>query len=318
MPIPSHSTMGASAALVLALGACATPAPAPHGAPPTPEPPPSHLFHADGRPATVGDLLKEAGGVSVIFMGELHGNPGAHALQLDLLEALVAAAPTAGMEVVLSMEMFEGEVQLVLDEYLQGLIPENQFLAAARPWTNYERDYRPLVELARERGLRVVAANAPRRYVNRVARLGRESLDDLSAAALASLPPLPFPEPSEAYREEWDRRMGAHGHGPDPAHGGDAALMAQALWDASMAHAIHRALEDDRSGLRSLVLHLTGSFHVENRTGTPEALRHYRPGVEYLIITTRTAEDPADFEAAMEDLDSATLADFILITPRGG
>jgi uncharacterized iron-regulated protein len=304
--------------LVFALGACASPAPVPHAPPPAPEVPPSHLFHADGRPASVDGLLVEAADVSVIFMGELHGNPGAHALQSDLLEALVAAAPAAGREVVLSMEMFEGDVQLVLDEYLQGLITENQFLAAARPWTNYERDYRPLVELARERGLRVVAANAPRRYVNRVARLGPESLDDLSQEALAHLPPLPFPEPSEAYREEWNRRMGGHGHGPDPAHGGDAALMAQALWDAAMAYAIHRAMEDGRPGLRPLVLHLTGSFHVENRTGTPEALRHYRPGVRYLIITTRTAEDPADLEAAMDDPDAATLADFILLTPSGG
>jgi uncharacterized iron-regulated protein len=256
--------------------------------------------------------------VDVLFMGELHGNQGAHALQLDLLEALVEVHREGGREVILSLEMFDAEVQLVLDEYLQGLIPEGQFLAAARPWTNYERDYRPLVELARERGLRVVAANVPRRYVNRVARLGVESLGDLSAGALEHLPPLPFPEPSEAYREEWNRRMGDHGHGHDQAHGGDAALMAQALWDAAMAWAIHDALGAGAPDPPPLVLHLTGSFHVENRTGTPEALTHYRPGVRYLIITTRTAADPADFEAAMDGLDPRSLADFILVTPEGG
>jgi uncharacterized iron-regulated protein len=304
---------GPTLLLLLAAGACATPAPPPHAPPPAPETAPSYFFHADGQPASMDDVLARAAGVSVIFMGELHGNQGAHALQLDLLEALVDASSRKGWEVVLSLEMFEAEVQLILDEYLQGLIPESQFLAAARPWTNYERDYRPLVELAREQGLRVIAANAPRRYVNRVARLGPGSLDDLSGAALEHLPPLPFPEPSEAYRDEWNRRMGGHGH--DPAHGGDAALMAQALWDASMAWAIHGALGEGAPDPPPLVLHLTGSFHVENRTGTPEALSHYRPGVGYLIITTRTAADPADFEASMEGVDAPALADFILVTP---
>ena len=274
----------------------------------------------------MGAVVAASRNVDVLFMGELHGNPGAHDFQLGLLESLIHDARETGRSLALSLEMFERDVQLVLDEYLEGLITEDQFLAAARPWANHERDYRPLVELAREAGIPVVAANAPRRYVNRVARLGRDALEDLKPEALEWLPPLPYPGPSEAYREEWDRRMEAMAHGHGYAHGDDPALMAQALWDAAMAHSIHLKLEDleamveaprGEGGLdaRPLVLHLTGSFHVDNRTGTPEALRHYRPDVQFQVVTTLTVPDPADFQASTEGMDVGELADFLLLTP---
>jgi hypothetical protein len=103
--------------------------------------------------------------------------------------------------------MFERDVQGIVDEYLQDLITESQFKASARPWEYYDADYRPMVEMAKEAGVAVLAANAPRRYVNRVTRLGPEALNDLSPWARSTLPPLPYPAPTEAYREEWTALM---------------------------------------------------------------------------------------------------------------
>ena len=40
----------------------------------------------------------------------------------------------------------------------------------ARPWANYETDYAPLVHFAKDVGMPVIAANAPRRYVGAVGR----------------------------------------------------------------------------------------------------------------------------------------------------
>ena len=39
-------------------------------------------------------------------------------------------------------------------------------LQDARPWPNYETDYRPMVQVAKHEGLPVICANAPRRYVS--------------------------------------------------------------------------------------------------------------------------------------------------------
>ena len=235
-------------------------------------------------------LLAASTAVDAVLVGERHGDPGGHRFQADLFQALVRDGERP---LVLSLEMFERDVQSVLDEYLGDLITEEHFLAASRPWGSYQRDYRPMVELAREEGIPVVAANAPRRYVNRVSRLGRDALADLPAAAREHLPPLPYPGPSEAYRAEWDALMAemaaAAGH-PSARSMGDTALQAQALWDASMAHSMVEALDRQRGD--ALVVHLTGAFHVENRTGTPEALDHYRPGIRSLVVVIHPVADP--------------------------
>src|SRR5207249_4721318 len=121
-----------------------------------------------------------------VFLGEHHDDPVAHHLELALLkraqeQAARQAKPpgTAARPVALAMEMFERDVQDVLDEYLAGYITERHFKDASRPWKSYDKDYRPLVEFARENKLAVLASNAPRRYVNRVSRLGAASLKDV-------------------------------------------------------------------------------------------------------------------------------------------
>ena len=119
-----------------------------------------------------------------------------------------------------------------------------------------------MVEFAKAHDLEVVAANAPRRYVNRASRLGRDSLDVLGDEALRHLPPLPYPEASAAYQAEWDALMGEAA-----AHMQGSPLDGQTLWDASMGHAVATAL-DRTAG--ALVLHMAGGFHVENATGTVE------------------------------------------------
>lgn len=271
------------------------------------------LFDASGSAVELDVLIAASASVEAILVGERHGDPGGHRFQSDLFESMVR---DAGRPLVLSLEMFERDVQPILDEYLLGLITEEHFLAASRPWNSYRRDYRPMVELAREEGIPVLAANAPRRYVNRVSRIGREALADLPSSALEHLPPLPYPGPSEAYRAEWDalmaEMMAAAGGHPSAHAMGDGALQAQALWDASMAHSVARALERESGG--ALVIHLTGAFHVENRTGTPEALEHYRPGTRSLVVVIHPVEDP-DLGPSADQLRSG---DFVVLTRTPG
>ena len=64
-----------------------------------------------------------------------------------------------------------------------------------------------MVEFAKAHGMPVLAANAPRRYVNRVSRKGPASLDSLTVWGKSWLPPLPYPGPSPAYKAKWDRLM---------------------------------------------------------------------------------------------------------------
>src|SRR5690606_38152495 len=121
----------------------------------------------------------------VVFFGEEHNDSIAHILEYDLLKAMNERYEG----VALSMEMFVSDDQLVLDEYLAGIITERNLMKDAVLWGNYH-DYHPLVEYAKAHGIPVLAANAPSRYTNRVTREGLASLRTLNKYARSLLAPL--------------------------------------------------------------------------------------------------------------------------------
>jgi uncharacterized iron-regulated protein len=287
-------------------------------------------YTGGGGAATLDEVVAAMGRHDVVFVGEVHDDPTAHLLEAELLRRAWQAygkPPPGGAaprRVALSLEFFERDVQLVLDEYLAGLITESAFRAASRPWPRYATDYRPLVEFAREHGLDVIAANAPRRYAARVARHGRGALEELSPRAREILPPLPYGQPSRAYRDQWIQVISAvmavegtrcgvpveDAPAPVGAHDGlGNQLHAQALWDASMAWWIARHLEAHPG---ALVLHLAGGFHVERGTGIPEHLAAYRPGARFLTVVLRPVEEVDVFEPA----PAGEWGDFVIQTER--
>src|SRR5450759_3232826 len=98
------------------------------------------------------------------------------AQMIELLDAI----GRMGRPVVLSLEMFERDVQTVVDDYLAGRVSESEFLARSRPWDRYATDYRRLIELAKEHHWRVVAANVPRPLALAIGRKGLAALDTLT------------------------------------------------------------------------------------------------------------------------------------------
>jgi uncharacterized iron-regulated protein len=263
------------------------------------------IFDGKGNPAGVAQILDAARQADVIFLGEQHDDTTAHAMQLEIFRQAVERY-SKERKVALSMEMFERDVQTILDEYLNGLITEPQFLAGSRPWGNYKTDYRPLVELAREKKLDVIAANAPRRYVNMVSRLGRDSLKGLSKDAKEWLAPLPYGDPSETYTKKFNALMGAAGD-PGAANAHTPIVFSQALWDATMAWSISRSLKKNKG---ELIVHLNGAFHTEGRLGTVEQLLSYRPKARVIVVTMRYEDDFKTFDKAKH----SDLGDFVILT----
>lgn len=288
--------------LGLALAACvlaATTASA-QGAPAAPDPLAGRyrVYDASGRPSSLAAVVEAAADADVLFLGEIHNDAVAHALQAQFVEQLAGER-----EVRLGLEMVETDVQTVLDEYLAGLIRERDWLAAGRPWANYS-DYRPLVETARRQGAPVVGTNAPGRYVSLISRRGPAALDSLSEAARAWLPPLPVAPPSSALADKFTALMGGMAHGSGPSI--DGMLAAQNLRDATMAWRIAGALRPPGA----LVLHVNGSFHSEGGLGIPEHLARYAPDARALVVTMRPVEDlGAAPEPAGDDFLILTLAD---------
>src|SRR5690606_19090127 len=135
-------------------------------------------------------------------------------------------------DLVLGMEMFEADDQVVLDEYLSGDIQEKHLLSEAKVWDNYTTDYRPLVEFAREKKLKVVATNIPRRYANMVYRGGLQKLNILSEEAKKWMAPLPM----QVDVTLPGYQALTHGMSEHVSEGQHNLAFAQAVKDATMAH----------------------------------------------------------------------------------
>ncbi len=261
------------------------------------------VFDGKGNRSSLSAIIRAFGGADAIFLGEQHDDSVAHSLEFEIFKQAVSQYSDK-RKVALSMEMFERDVQIVVNEYLSGQITEAQFLGSSRPWGNYKTDYRPLVELAKDKNLPVIAANAPRRYVNMVSRGGRDTLNGLSKQAMAWLAPLPYGEPSETYDKKFKALMGPS---PEAQMGIDKILASQSLWDATMANSVANYLKNNKE---PLVVHLNGSFHTESRLGTIDQLLKYRPKAKLLVVTMRYEDDFKTFDKA-RDTD---LGDFVILT----
>jgi uncharacterized iron-regulated protein len=261
------------------------------------------VYDHAGNPATLEQITVAAGEVDVVFLGENHDDATAHALQLEIFKAVVERY-SATRKTALSLEMFERDVQVVIDEYLNGLISENHFLLSSRPWKNYATDYKPLFELAKAKKLPVIAANAPRRYINMVSRNGRSALGPLTKDAKEWIAPLPYAQASEAYAAKFKALMGPS---PEARMGLANILDSQSLWDATMAFSISRFLRKQKN---PLVVHLNGAFHTESRLGTPEHLVRYSKKAGFLVVTMRYEENFSTFDKTKHE----NIGDFVILT----
>ena len=260
------------------------------------------VFTGEGRKADYGDIVKASSKADVVFFGELHDNPIAHWMELEITKNLFAEK---GKALVLAAEMFETDNQLIIDEYLSGLIKESSFEGEVRLWKNYKTDYKPLFELARQNGLKFVASNIPRHYASMVSAGGFEALYKLTPEALKYIAPLPVDYDPELACYKDMLSMGGGIAGPMAQKVSDNLPKAQAIKDATMAHSIVKYRQPGQT-----VIHYNGSYHSDRYMGIIWYLNKYSPGLKIVTITT-VLQDDVD---KMNDSNKGQ-ADFVIVVP---
>ena len=156
---------------------------------------------------SINDIADDMKNADVLFFGEEHNDSVTHYLENKMFETLYAKYSKS---VALSMEMFDRDVQPVMNEYLTGLIREKNFNKDARVWSNY-RDYKPMVEFAKTNKLDVICANAAGRYSNLAGRKGQKALMELPDESKKFFAPLPYDTATGPY---YDKLMGLSKHDP--------------------------------------------------------------------------------------------------------
>ncbi len=255
------------------------------------------LYQSDGRPVNYDDMIESLAQAEVILFGELHDNSINHWLELQVAKDLFALNP----RITLGFEMFEADDQIVLDEYLSGIIEERHLLSEAKVWDNYKNDYKPLVEFAKEKKLRAIATNVPRRYANLVYRKGIESLNALPEYARQFIAPLPIEIDLElpGYKN-MIQTMGGHGA---PGSGENIAR-SQAVKDATMAYFLLQNLTE------GIFIHYHGAYHSQNFEGIMWYLRKASPKLK--IVTIHPVEQQSINK--LEEANKNT-ADYIICIP---
>jgi hypothetical protein len=109
------------------------------------------------RESNVDELFSEVDRSRVIFGADFHGFAQAQRTHLRVLRRLSAKKP-----VLLALEIFESRHQKTIESFMDGTLSEDELLARVKwdshwgfPW----KQYKPLLELARRRGYKVVGIN---------------------------------------------------------------------------------------------------------------------------------------------------------------
>ena len=247
---------------------------------------------------TVDEIAKACNDANVIFFGEEHNDSAGHYLEAAIFKALYNEY---GNKMTSSMEMFETDCQLVLNEYLADFISESVFIKEARAWSNY-KDYKPVVEFAKQNKLAVIAANTPRRYVNMVSRKGMQSLDGLPKTSKKFLPPLPYDTATGLYREKFAAVMNGSPGGDNPR-----VYYSQNLWDAGMSYSIYNYWRKNKN---KKIFHMVGRFHCDEKLGTLAQLQKRSPKLKIINISSFS-----DSSFANPDWSSfSKFGDYIIIT----
>ncbi|MCX7697812.1 MAG: ChaN family lipoprotein [Bacteroidales bacterium] len=253
------------------------------------------LVDQNGRDVQWNQWIDDLSRQDIVLFGELHNNPIAHWLEFELVKALYQKK---GKQLVVGAEMFERDDQLLIDEYLSGLIKQKNFEEEAKLWNNYQTDYKPILEFAKEKGILFVATNVPRRYAALVHSKGLAALDILSADAKLHIAPLPIEFDSTLGCYKNMLNMGSHKTGITFAQ-------AQAVKDATMAHFI---LKNWNPGIT--FFHINGAYHSDNFEGIVWYLKRKQPNLKIVTLTTVEMEE-------IENISFKELprANFYLIVP---
>lgn len=253
-------------------------------------------FNEKGKKVSFEKMARKVADQEVILFGEYHDDAIAHWMQLELSKYLY----DRDTNLVLGAEMFERDVQHLLNAYMKDSISADQFEdTVPSMWNNYPTDYAPLVDFARDKNLPFIGTNIPRYIASAVYRGGFEVLDTLSTEVQGYLPPLPFPYDPDlpGYKAMLDM-----GHG----HSSPTMPMAQAVKDATMAWQIVQHLPKDGT-----FLHFNGNYHSDNFEGIYWYLQQFNPGVECSTITTVRQEDLRKLNE-----EHKGVADFILVVDK--
>jgi len=247
----------------------------------------THVMRVQNRQVIGVDIMIGELRAPVVLVGENHEEAAHHKLQLKVVKQLQAR----GEQVAIGMEMFEASSQQTLDAWSAGKVPEESFRKVFQlswrniPWELYE----DILLFARDNKIPIVALNAPRGVVQKVAKFGVASL---TTNDIGDLPPGLDLTISDAYLQFIQSAYSSHGRSGDDFRN---ICEAQMIRNRVMARRIgdYVLLHPERT-----MVVLAGGGHARERGGIPAELGELRhrvilpnmPGLDRRNVTRGDAD----------------------------
>jgi len=250
-------------------------------------------------PATVIDRAVEA---RFVLIGEIHDNAEQHRIQAQVLDAMVQR----GRRPALVMEQYDVEQQSGVNTARQGNSPDAAKLKALSELMRKSWDwplYEPIVKVAVQNKLPLIASNLSRDSLRHVSRQGFSALGEGEQARLAL---------DTVWTQERQKQLLMElsaGHcGKMAEHMGEAISKAQRARDAVMADMLVKAT---KSGAVAIV----GRNHARLDLGVPIYLAARAPNAPVLSIGLVEVDVPTN-PAAYASSQLGQLHDYLWFTSR--
>lgn len=262
-----------------------------------------------GKSISIEDMAKRSLDFDVIFFGEFHDDSLIHIIQYKYLRNVYKIT----QNVDVSLEMFERDVQKYLDDFLKDVIDEEEFLKNSRPWGDYKKFYKPLVDLAKQNESAVIASNIPRKYASMYVQGGMTALSKLPDDEKAFIAKEMLLR-HDAYADKFFKTMlGSDDKFKTLTPNQENTMFlyygAQLIKDETMAESIinHNAKHPSRK-----IIHFNGDFHSNSFLGTVQKVSERNNKLKLAVITVKyIAEDESvpKFDKKMQ-----SEGDFIIYT----
>lgn len=230
---------------------------------------------ADGQTVGVSDIIAGHPDADVFIIGEAHDNYHCHVFQRDFIAALIQKHP----KVIVGFEFFQREDNPVLEQWRTGAADEKTVLEKTGWYKRSSQNHRLtqlIMNLIREKQLKVIGLNIPRTILNTVSRKG---FSQLTPEEKTLFPTLPI-----VNRE--------HEYFIKSIFGTFAAQVpmwfaniyaAQTCWDVVMAESMRMMLsQKPYKGYKGVII--AGSNHVAYKLGIPFRYNKAAPGARIITI----------------------------------
>lgn len=232
---------------------------------------------ATGQVIPLDDFWPSLTKADIVYLGEVHDSPVDHAAELSILNAVSQRQQRLGV----ALEMFQRPFQSALDDYLNTAIDGAELRQRSefdRRWGFPWEYYAPILELAREKGLPLLALNAPQEVTTQVSLGG---LDSLTEAEKRWIPPLDQLDMGNQAYQQLLRQVYEDIHPDSAADFFTAFKTVQYIWDATMADSIVRYRQTHPN--RPLLV-LVGQGHIIYNFGIPSRVSRALKGINQRTV----------------------------------